>query len=249
MAERMPALLHLHRERYIPSKAKQAQNPAADPRGSETNLYAGLLRFTGVAEYAVEGDITAMRQRLRSAASCRLQILKRYDSGEPISPSYVSMLAYKALFDALAAGAWHTAQELARRMGGRSEIEEEHDHAFDIAMGYALKWFVLEDREQMLEWAEKFAAECDKPGNANFRGYARVFRAILRRDTVAANQGLKEVVAGHQKESRGQGVFKGTEDEVLCVWGVGMANLCRRAGMGVAAVPPLIPGDLIQNGS
>ena len=53
------------------------------------------------------------------------------------------MLAYKRLFDALAAGDFQLATGLAQVMGGRPKIEREHDHPFDRAMGYALKAQVL----------------------------------------------------------------------------------------------------------
>ena len=39
------------------------------------------------------------------------------------------------------------------------------------------------------------------------------------------------------------GVFKDTEDEALCVWGVGVANLVRHRGLLVDALPPLIPQE------
>jgi hypothetical protein len=41
------------------------------------------------------------RKNLSEAAKLGLQLIKRYDDGEAIDPSYVSMIRYKNLFDAL----------------------------------------------------------------------------------------------------------------------------------------------------
>ena len=245
--DRMPQLLNTYRDELIPSQVQQIAEPSADRNGRGTNLCAGLQRFRGVAEYVVQHEPQAFRRELRAAAGARLRLLARHDAGEPIADSYVSMLSYKSLYDALAAGAWDVATALAERMGGRDEIETYHDHPFDYAMGYALKWFVLGDREQMTEWSARFSAECRKKGNANFRGYACVFEAILSGDQAEAEGGLRDIVAGHRKLSRGRGVFAGTEDEALCVWGLGLAKLCRRRGLPVGPVPPLIPADLLDD--
>jgi hypothetical protein len=133
-------------------------------------------------------------------------------------------------------------------MGGRPKIEKYHDHPFDYAMGYTLKWFVLGQRHEMAGALERLRAECDKRGNANFRGYVRVFQAILDDNLGEANDGLKQIVEGHMKESKGRGVFSNAEDEALCVWGVGMANLCRKTGLLVDPVPPLMPEELLVDG-
>ena len=51
---------------------------------------------------------------------------------------------------------------------------------------------------------------------------------------------------GHEFiQSKGRGVFRDKEDEMLCVWGIGIANLARWRGLNVDAIPPLIPNDLL----
>jgi len=112
-------------------------------------------------------------------------------------------------------------------------------------MGYSLKWYVLNEREEMKKWSATFSRECVKYENRNFRGYSRVFDAILSRSEDEANAGFAAIVKGHERECRGRGVFRYTDDELLCVWGVGLANLCRSRGLSVRPVPPLIPADLL----
>lgn len=226
-----------------------ASDPTKDVRGESSSSLAMSYRFLGVAMWIVERDIEKAREWLRKSALVWLNIFNRHENGERIAASYVTMLSYKNLFDALAAGVWDVANELAERMGGRPKIEKYHDHPFDYAMGYTLKWFVLGQRHEMAASLERLRAQCDKRGNANFRGYVRVFQAILDDNLGEANEGLRQVVQGHEKESKGRGVFKYTPDEALCVWGVGMANLCRRDGLPVDPVPPLIPGELLIAGT
>jgi len=66
----------------------------------------------------------------------------------------------------------------------------------------------------------------------------------LNRDHQLVNQGLQEIVKGHKKQVK-RGVFKLTDDEVLCVWGVGVANLARHHGLTVNSVEEWIPEKLL----
>lgn len=156
------------------------------------------------------------------------------------------MLCYTELFDALASARIDLANTLAEIMGGRDVIEKKHDHPFDYALGYTLKAFVLNDRVAMTEWSKRFVDVTRQTTNRDFLGYADVFQAILMADPIAAQAGLKHIVKGHEKQSKGSGVFRYTPDEVLCVWGIGMANLARVHGLMVQGVPPLIPDELLE---
>lgn len=231
--------------RLLPIVESNARDPVQDRQGSAISMVSYDYRFVGIAKYILHNDVTAFRHGLADSARIQDALFKRFESGEPIDDSYVSMLSYKWLFDALAAGDLPLARSLAGHMGGRDKIEKEHDHPFDYHLGYTLKWFVLGDREQMARWAEKFEAICEQKDNADFRGYARMFHAILSADADAAQSALAALAAGHQRQSKGRGVFSDSDDELLCVWGIGMANLARSRGLAVHGVPPLIPHELL----
>ena len=241
---RLEHLLEIEKEDlpFLRSNAEKIQN---DPKGSSLAIIANSLRFIGVSEYVLNTDVNSFKSNLIEAARIRYQLFLRFNKGEPISKSYLSMLSYKSLFNALAAGEFDLARELATLMGGREEIEKEFDHPFDYNLGYALKSFVLNDRSQMEKWSSEFSKICDKKENSDFRGYALIFEAILIEDVEKANEALIAIEKGHKKQSKGRGVFKNSEDEVLCVWGIGIANLCRSFGLNVSAIPPLIPDDLL----
>lgn len=216
-----------------------------DKDGGASNSLAGTLRFLAVADYVLDKDVEAFRSKLAEAAILRKRIIERFDAGEPVSPSYVSMMVYKVLFNALASGDRVLTKELAALMGGREEIESEYDRPFDIALGYALKNIIAMDDVSALQQVEMLEAACQESANFDFKGYPAILRAILNQDRAAADAGLRELIAGHRRQCSGRGLFNNMEDEMLSVWGVGLANLARMRGVPVGSVDPLIPVDIL----
>jgi len=156
------------------------------------------------------------------------------------------MLAYQDLFNALAAGEFELAGELAAVMGGRDAIEKEFDHPFDYAFGYTLKWFVLKNRPEMVHWTKRFRDVCQKKAPGGFAGYVELFEAILADSNRQAAEAMPLLIKGHEKMSKGRGIFALTNDKYLCIWGIGMVNLARGVyGLDVSAAPPLIPAELL----
>lgn len=229
----------------FPNIKKNASDKDKDARGLSTTPLASCLRFFGVTEYLVYNDITSFKTKLTESSRLYLSLFVRHNSGEPISESFVSMTSYIQLFNALAVGDFELSKEFAALMGGRDEIEKRNDHPFDYAFGYALKAFVLNNRPDMERYGEEFSEVCCSDGNLDFSGYADMFRAILDNDSAAANQAVKSIVKGHIKQTKGRGVFKNTDDERLCIWGIGIVNLARHYGLEVSASPPWIPADLL----
>lgn len=224
---------------------KKAADLVKDVKGTVANNLAGSLRLIGVADYVVENSPDLFRAGVSEAAMLRSKLLERFDDGDGVSPSYVSMMSYKALLNALAAGNEQLAKDFASRMGGRSDLEKEYDRPFDIAFGYALKNVVLSDLASAVQWVDAMEVAGKDAENADFIGYAKVLRAILNASHSEANDGLADVVAGHKRQCSGKGLFKDTEDELLCVWGVAVANLALMRGLQVDPIEPLIPADLL----
>lgn len=220
--------------------------PDKDKDGSTSDSLAGSLRFLGVADYVLDKNIAAFRGQLSEAAMLRLKLFERFDSGEPISPSYVSMMAYKPLLNALAASNEGLAQNLAAHMGGRDAIEADYDRLFDRAFGYCLKSIVIHDIAGAQRALQDLELTCNEPENFDFKGYVKALRSIIDHTVEMIPQAFEEIVAGHKKQSAGAGLFKDTEDEVLCVWGVAIANLARWNGLPVPGADPLLPAELMQ---
>jgi len=242
--DRLPILFEESME-DLPYLKDNAKNPKKDKNGSASNTLANLIRFIGVSEFLLNQNIEGFRRFLSDAAQIRLSLIERFDKGEAISKSYVSMLSYKSLFNALASGDLGLAKKLASTMGGRDDIEREYDHPFDRALGYALKAIVLNSVEQG-EKAAEFRTVIEESGNIDFIGYADAFEAILNCDAESFMNALQSIVSNHKKQSKGNGVFRDSEDEVLCIWGVGLVNLAKLRGMEIKFDDPLIPVSLVS---
>ena len=97
----------------------------------------------------------------------------------------------------------------------------------------------------MEKWVPRFEQYCARGEFADFLPYAEVIRALATRDPVSANAAFQKLIEGHKRQCKGKGDFRREDDQVLCVWGLGLANLCRSCGLPVDAVPPLIPEELL----
>jgi hypothetical protein len=242
--DRLPVIVEVRSENRDTAR-KNAADREKDKSGRCSSMLSLDLRFFGAADFVLKHDIESFRQQLSEAAKIRKNMYERASIGEPIDESYLTMLSFTSIFDALAAGDLDTAKSLALHVGGREELERAHDHPFDYAMGYTLRAFMLNDGTQMQSRLASLVDVCVTSHMRDFEGYCEVFSAVLESDGAKANKGLRAIVAGHQRQSKGKGVFAGTEDEVICIWGIGIANLCRMYGLIIEGVPPLIPDDLI----
>jgi hypothetical protein len=198
----------------------------------------GTFHLLGVAAYVLDNDPEEFRRYLSAVGHRQLTFIQRFDAGlldEYFAPySTASLLFYRELYDALAAADFATAQALAGTMGTQ-ESPERVDTAFTRAMGFALKWTVLgDDGEQTRAWIERLRNECSDSQHGDFRGYAELLDAALHM-----------ICDGHQRLAQNPDWFGDSENELLCVWGIGAANLCRWRGLNVSAVPPLIPDALL----
>lgn len=216
-----------------------------DVTGSASKSLAGTLRFLGVADYILNKDITAFRYHLAESAKLSKDLFDRFDAGAPIDPSYISMMSYKELFDALASGDAYLSKEMAMLIGGRDTIEVKYDREFDVALGYSLKNVLLGNMGEASRYLNLLESACLDADNKDYKGYAIVLRAILDNDVVLAQAGFDEVIVGHKHQCRRGCLFRDMEDELLSVWGIGLANLARICGVWVELDYSLIPADLL----
>ncbi|WP_417389940.1 hypothetical protein [Gimesia sp.] len=244
LVDRLPMLVELRKEDHHVIRAK-TNDPVKDRNGSNTNMLALDLRFFAIADYYLKHDVDSFKSQLSEAAELCNSLFLRYDEGEPIDDSLVSMLSHKSLFNALAANNMDVAKRLASNMGGRDVLEKKYDHPFDYVMGYTLRAFVLNDSDEMKKWLPKLVVACEKSKTTDFTGYAQVFQGILEKNSLLANEGFQLLIRGHLRLTKWNRIFANSVDEILCVWGIGMANLAVSHQLQIEAIPPLIPGDLL----
>lgn len=181
----------------------------------------GNLRFFGIADFVLHHNVDKFRSQLKEAAIIREQVFRRIDIGEPIDSGYDTILSYQDVFNALASADFVTAESLASRVlmtPVRSDV-----HQFDEVLGRALCSVVTRSSRAQTDIDNLFL-HCDSK-DKDFRGYAEVFSAVLQKDTEAASRGLKSIILGHKRQTRGNGLFANSPDEVLAVWAVATANL------------------------
>jgi hypothetical protein len=248
LAERWPIL----------SRAEaNAADKLKDREGTYTNNLGKHHRFLGIAMFLVDRDVSAFRSHLAKSAESKLSHFQRAQAGEPVDGSYLSMLAFNQLFDALAASAFPLAINLATIIGGRADIEQEHDTPFTRAMGYALKETVLDEGGAAVDQLNALVAGPERALDSqeerdpeeglkytDFRGYASTMQGIRARDERAVNTGLATIAEGHMRQSK-RGRFCDDDDKYLCVWGLALANLARHRGIPVQIKHTLIPTELI----
>jgi len=212
---------------------------------SVANLWALSLRNLAIIDFVKKNDVIAFRSQMREASLLKLGLFDRFDKGEKVAASYVSLLSYKFLFMALAAGDLDLAKKLASKIGGRPVDCEDRLSRFDITFGSALKFFVLDDKELMEVWAKKLAELHPAETISGLSGYIEVFQNYLNNNQQGVVAGFSEIIKGHKKLSVGKNIFANTMDELVCVWGLGMMNLLRARGYKIQSNDSLIPEILV----
>lgn len=219
---------------------KNAHTPI-DKKGSIAATLSSSFRRLAMLDYLVDKNVQSFRTGFAESANTYLKLFERFDSGEPIGRSYVSMLAYKHLLDALASGNIAISTAFAQKMGGRDALEKEYDVPFTIAMGYTLKYLVLDDEKNAKAWLAKLQPLCEGK-LASFKGYVAMIAAIIHLDEAAMSAAIPALIAGHKKESKGQGMFSDLLDEYLAVWAIGLA---KQRGLVLNLETDLIPNELL----
>ncbi|GEM_PF-1731753 len=226
---------------------RKVSGKTLDGDGRNTAMLSSSYRFIGVARYVLDHDVLQFKECLAESSRLYHGLFLRYENGEPISPSFLAMIAYQELLHALAAGDPILAERLATVMGGRTAIEKVHDHPFDRSFGYALKWAVSGQRSELETSLEHFINICQTKPFRDFSGYATMFSAMLNGDDRLAADAVPTITAGHARQSRGRGLFSKPSDRILCVWGIGIVNLARSFyNLKAPAMPPLIPEELLM---
>lgn len=237
-------VLYEERIEHEKLKATLPKGKDYDKTGSGTAGQLHAERFLGVAEAVLKKDADSFRRNLEHAAELKLSLLQRSANGEPIDESYLSLLCYQDVFNALAAVRLDIAKSLSHSLLSRNSTSKSKIHLFDQKLGAMVIGLVL-DLPELSKHIEEFEAVCQKPGNGDFAGYSTVAKAIVQKDQLLAQEGLQQIERGHRKLSRRGRVFHGIEDEVLCVWGIGISNLASYRGIQLTAIPPLLPQELI----
>jgi rubrerythrin len=223
--------------------AEENRHTFKDDTGQASEVDLSYARDLATLGYICEGDIAAFRAGMKKCAEIKLSLFERFAAGEPIDRSTMSIHAFRKVYDALAAGAFDLARRLSAHVGSRKDIDEKQAIPMIRYFGYMLKAFVDEQPEEVCRTA---IAEAIPMIGKNFQGYAMVLTALLDRNLDAAHKGFAELIRGHKRDVKSKySSLNGTEEEMISVWGIGLANLCRSRGFNVMVDDPVIPGELL----
>jgi len=207
--------------------------------GGET--YALRLTLIGIAagQYLVDHSIEGYRESLRKSAKLRLSMVKKYDAGESIDISVVSLNIYIELFHALAAADFETAYEFARLIGKDSPRSDRSIvHHSDCVMAYAIKYLMLEDTENFNLWHSRLEARTQKKGDKSYQGLAKAMKGIGEKDIKMTEEGLMAFSKVFHRIAKQFG-------RDMCLDGIGLANLARHQGLKIQIDTEWIPAELL----
>ncbi|PHQ79004.1 MAG: hypothetical protein COB66_07730 [Coxiella sp. (in: Bacteria)] len=226
-------------------ESEYGDDPQYDEDGGLSTSKKGIKRFVALCDYKLRHDIPAFRKNLRGAVELRKSLFDRYNQGESIDESFVTMNAFDYLLDALASGDYKLSEDFAKVMGGREKIEKENDHPFDWAFGYALKAAILDQEEELDTWLALASKEVKHPDVKFYQGYVDALYAIRKDNDEAFESAIKQLLKDHRKECREGGVFDNCADEVVCFGGLGLVNLARLKGLKVIIDDEYLPSELV----
>jgi|GEM_PF-4719672 len=166
-------------------------DPDHDQWGVMTSSLSGLNRDVGVARFVLHHDVVAFRQHLRDASEMKLSLFIRSQGGEVIDSSYLTIMNYQTVLDALAAQEIELAIEIARYMGGDDDINRKRPPSFAAILGYLLQAVVLNDAAEITKWLPQFERVCTQKQFMDFRPYLDVIQALYVSDLSTANSSFQ----------------------------------------------------------
>ena len=232
-------------ERMQKLQKKFHNNPEYDENGSLSIRMKSAKRFFALCDYKLHHDIKSFRKNLRDSSALVKSLYDRYNQGESIDESFVTMNSYDHILDALAAGDFSLAKDFAQVIGGREAIEKENDHPFDFAFGYALKSLLLNHQTDLEYWLPIANSEVKRPDVKYFQAYVDSLYALKNKDIEAFNNAMTQLLQDHRKMCQARGLLENTVDEALCFWGLGLVNLARHRGLEVTVDDEYLSSELI----
>lgn len=212
-----------------------------DRRGVLVANLADEILFLAVATYVLDGSVQGFRDKIAEAAELRLDLFRRHAAGEDIWPFNVSNGVHDWMYYCLAAARFDLAMAWAQRIG--NVASDEISNAYCLSLKHLLLGPPTVTRQHLAT-----LAQVTPTGERNV--YYR-FMSELASDAPESTTIQDLVIAcdrQHRRETKSDNTFvAGTEQEVLCLWGIGLANLARHRGLvgPITFESELLPADLV----
>lgn len=210
-------------------------------KGFSNGFLIGENRFLAVADYHENKDPVLFREDLRKALSYLL-ILSEAPHEAPEKKFFREELSELShVMDSLAVGDLGFTR---RMMDPYKDLTYKRMTPLMGYLHFFLSGFlygtpahfkdVLEEAE--MHWSKRLKS---------YVGYSLAFKAIYEEDSEAFVDALTVLLKGHKRLCHPFGIYGGTEDEVIAIWPLGVANLARLKGLTFDFNHPLLPRELI----
>lgn len=185
----------------------------------------------------------AVREAWAESTKLSWSLFERLAAGEPIDHSYFTWLVYQESLIACAAGMFDIAAGMLAAVRARGKAADDV-HTFDRRLGRAVAELILDATGDSAIRA--FDAYLVKPADRHFVGFAHGMAAIRAGDGGAFAAALAKIAAGH-KPLASKGLFRGTDNEHLSMWGIGLCRLARHRGLSFTFDHQFLPAELIRD--
>ena len=253
------ASLRPEREMKIHQRQEQVKLRGNDNYGILTGSTSNDEKFLAVAAYVLDGSATEFRRHLVVAIELRIGLLRRHRSGTPLlregdhmGPNCpppdqaiwhgdVSNGKFQWMLYALAAARLDLAEELARLMG------TVHTDPIGESYCQSIRFILLNQNEIARGHLEDLRIASPAKDNDEFYQMMMEITAV-RPDPARVQELVRIMDRRHRHYARNEEPFlSGTEEELLCLWGIGLANLARykRIVDRIEFSSELIPAELL----
>lgn len=242
MIDRLQENAEEKRKVYIPLYIKHEKEQG---KGYSNSSFCHAYRYIAVADYVAHRDAAAFRATLKKALSYRLALYEAPEDAPEKRFWNRDFYEIRYIMDSLALGDL----EFSTKMMRFNEAPlEKKAHPFikrlhGLLQGALLKGFANypEILEEVIEhWGKR---------EKSYLGYAQGFKAIHEKESATFVEALTLIMKGHKRLCHPAGEWGGTEDEVIAIWPLGLANLARMKGLTFDFDHPLLPADLILPGA
>lgn len=207
-------------------------------------LLADGFRDIAIGEIVLNEDVIKSKQSFYLAGKMQEVLYLNYDiKKNGITGDCVNSNKYTSLFMALISDNEELINSLAGLFGGRIK-EEEEDHEFNKAVGYALKYILLDEMEKAKEPIDELKKLESRKDMKFYDGYSRVLDGIIEKDNQQVNESLIYMIQCHKKLKDD---YADTPQELLSIPVLGLAKLAIRNGMEVNIDDTLAPSQLLES--
>lgn len=202
-------------------------------------------RSLAIAAFVLDGSAADYCFHMSLSVRWHTRLISEADRRGADTSGYRSLQGAMSILDAWSCGDHGSAGALADVLSSDTKVRERDCHPFMRCFARAVLALARGEECTSRQRVEEFAARCEKDGR-DFAAYASLMRLILDGESNDAQQALADLCAGHRRQSL-RGLFMNDPaDQLLCVWGLGLARRAREKGIALEGVEPLVPSPLLH---